>query len=217
MPLIAVKKANVNRIIQLDPGQATGKTKQLFEAVQIKWGAVPNLFRVLGISPAALEGYLRFSDALAGGRLGPRVREQIALVVAEANFCSYCLSTHTFLGGKVGLTNTEIANARHARGADRKTDAILKLARGIVVQRGEVNDADFEQARPSGLTDGDFVETVANVALNIFANYVNHAARTVVDFPEVQPGNGPGATMPGCAQPTPTRPDAAATTGPAPN
>ena len=207
----------MNRIIQLDPGQATGKTKQLFEAVQIKWGAVPNLFRVLGISPAALEGYLRFSDALAGGRLGPRVREQIALVVAEANFCSYCLSTHTFLGGKVGLTNTEIANARHARGADRKTDAILKLARGIVVQRGEVNDADFEQARPSGLTDGDFVETVANVALNIFANYVNHAARTVVDFPEVQPGNGPGATTPGCAQPTPTRPDAAATTGPAPN
>ena len=207
----------MNRIIQLDPGQATGKTKQLFEAVQIKWGAVPNLFRVLGISPAALEGYLRFSDALAGGRLGPRVREQIALVVAEANFCSYCLSTHTFLGGKVGLTNTEIADARHARGADRKTDAILKLARGIVVQRGEVNDADFEQARPSGLTDGDFVETVANVALNIFANYVNHAARTVVDFPEVQPGNGPGATTPGCAQPTPTRPDAAATTGPAPN
>jgi uncharacterized peroxidase-related enzyme len=219
LPLIAVKKANVNRIIQLDPGQATGKTKQLFEAVQIKWGAVPNLFRVLGISPAALEGYLRFSDALAGGRLGPRVREQIALVVAEANFCSYCLSTHTFLGGKVGLTNTEIADARHARGADRKTDAILKLARGIVVQRGEVNDADFEQARPSGLTDGDFVETVANVALNIFANYVNHAARTVVDFPEVQPGNGPGATTPECAQPSPTAtgPDAVATTGPAPN
>jgi uncharacterized peroxidase-related enzyme len=190
LPPIAVGKANVNRIIQLDPAQATGKAKQLFEAVQVKWGAVPNLFRVLGVAPAALEGYLDLGDALAGGSLSPRVREQIALVVAEANFCGYCLSTHTLLGGKVGLTKTEIANARHARAADRKTDAILKLARGIVVQRGAVNNADFEQARASGLTDGEVVETVANVALNIFANYVNHAARTVVDFPEVQPGNG---------------------------
>jgi len=189
LPLMAVEKANVNRIIQVDPAQATGKTKQLFEAVQVKWGAVPNLFRVLGVSPAALEGYLHFADALAGGSLSSRVREQIALAVAEANFCGYCLSTHSFLGGKVGLTKTDIADARHARAADRKTDAILKLTRGIVVQRGEVSDADFKLARPSGLTDGDIVETVANVALNIFANYVNHAARTVVDFPEVQPGD----------------------------
>lgn len=193
------KKANVNRIIQLDPAQVTGKTKELFETVKFKWGALPNLFRVLGVSPASLEGYLRFGDALAGGSLSPRIREQIALVVAEANFCSYCLSTHAFLGGKVGLTETEIADARHARAADRKTDAILKLARAIVVQRGEINDADFEQALPLGLTDGDVVETVANVALNIFANYVNHAARTVVDFPEVQPGNGPEAPTPGCS------------------
>ena len=180
----------MNRIIQLEPAQATGKTKQLFEAVQVKWGAVPNLFRVLGVAPAALEGYLHFGDALAGGSLSPRVREQIALVVAEANFCGYCLSRHTFVAGKVGLTKTDIADARHARASDWKTDAILKLARGIVVQRGEVNNTDFEQARASGLTDGEVIETVANVVLNIFANYVNHAARTLVDFPEVQPGNG---------------------------
>jgi uncharacterized peroxidase-related enzyme len=184
------KKRGVNRIIQLDPAQAAGKAKQLFEAVQVKWGAVPNLFRVLGVAPAALEGYLDLGDALAGGSLGPRVRERIALVVAEANFCSYCLSTHSFLAAKVGLTKTDIADARHARAADRKTDAILKLARGIVVQRGEVTNDDFQQARASGLTDGEVVETVANVALNIFANYVNRAARTVVDFPGVQPGNG---------------------------
>ena len=191
LPSIAAEKANVNRINQLDPAQATGKTKQLFETVQVQWGAVPNLFRVLGVAPAALEGYLHFGHALGGGSLSPGVREQIALVVAEANFCAYCLSTHTFLGDKVGLTSTDIIDARHARAADRKTDAILKLARGIVVQRGELNDADFEQARASGLTGADVVETVANVALNIFANYVNRAARTAVDFPEVRPGNGP--------------------------
>jgi uncharacterized peroxidase-related enzyme len=180
----------MNRITQLDPVQATGKTKQLFEAVQIKLGVVPNLFRVLGVAPAVLEGYLNFAEALAAGSLNSKIREQIALVVAEGNMCTYCLSAHTFIGGKVGLTEKDIADARHARAAAQKIDAILKLARSLVVQRGEVNDADLEQARASGLTDGDIVETVANVALNIFTNYVNHVARTVVDFPEVKPGNG---------------------------
>ena len=187
-PRTAVKK--MNRITQLDPVQATGKTKQLFEAVQIKLGVVPNLIRVLGVSPAALEGYLNFGDALAAGSLNSKIREQIALVVAEGNMCAYCLSAHTLIAGKVGLTEKDIADARHARAAAQKVDAILKFARSIVVQRGEVNDADLEQARASGLTDGDIVETVANVALNIFTNYVNHVARTVVDFPEVKPGNG---------------------------
>jgi hypothetical protein len=32
------------------------------------------------------------------------------------------------------------------------------------------------------------VETIANVVLNIMTNYVNHVARTLVDFPEVKPG-----------------------------
>jgi uncharacterized peroxidase-related enzyme len=180
----------MNRITQLDPVQATGKTKQLFEAVQTKLGVVPNLFRVLGVSPAALEGYLNFNEALATGSLNSKIREQIALVVAEGNMCAYCLSAHTYIGGKVGLTEKDIAEARHARAAAPKIDAILKLARSLVVQRGEIGDADLEQARAAGLTDGDIVETVANVALNILTNYVNHVARTVVDFPEVKPGNG---------------------------
>jgi uncharacterized peroxidase-related enzyme len=180
----------MNRIAQLDPDQATGKTKQLFELVQTELRGVPNLFRVLGVSPAALESYINFDGALAEGSLNAKIREQIALVVAECNMCSYCLSEHTLIGAKVGLTEKDIADARHAKAAIRKTDAILKLARSIVVQRGEVSDADLNAARTCGMSDGEIVETVANVVLNIFANYVTHIARTVVDFPEVLPGNG---------------------------
>lgn len=178
----------MNRINQLDPAQATGKTKQLFDEVRANLGEVPNLFRVLGNAPAALQGYLNFSAVLAGGSLNARVREQIALAVAESNLCGYCLSAHTFIGGKLGLTQKDIADAIHATAASGKTDGILKLARSIVVQRGEVSDSDLEQARARGLTDGEIVETIANVVLNILTNYVNHVARTLVDFPEVKPG-----------------------------
>ena len=179
----------MNRIAQLDPLTETGPVKPLFETVNSKLGLVPNLFRVLGNSPAALNGYLNFSAALTDGAFNAKVREEIALAVAEANQCGYCLSAHTFIGGKVGLTEEEISDARNAKASDSQNAAILRLARTITVQRGELSDADVEQARWAGLTDSDIVETVANVALNIFTNYINHAARTTVDFPEVKPGN----------------------------
>jgi len=178
----------MNRITQLDPANATGKTQQLFDGVQAKLGIVPNLFRVLGNSPAALAGYLNFSGALATGVLSVKVREQIALAVAEINYCGYCLSAHTFLGGKAGLAESDILAARKVEALDEHTAAILSLARSVVVQRGELSPAEFQAARTGNLTDAEIVETVANVAVNILTNYLNHVAQTVVDFPEVKPG-----------------------------
>lgn len=175
----------MNRLAQLDPQTTTGPAKALFEGVQKKVGVVPNLIRVLGNAPAALQGYLGFSAALTDGSFSPKLREQIALTVAETNRCTYCLSAHSFIGGKLGLTQQDLADARMAAAVDPRTDAILKLARSIVMQRGELGDEGVLGARQAGLTDGEIVETVAHAALNIFSNYINHIAGTVIDFPEV--------------------------------
>ena len=166
--------------------------------MQAKLGIVPNLFRVFGNSTAALEGYLNFSGALAGGVLDAKVREQIALAVAEINDCTYCRSAHTYIGGLVGLSESEITAARKVAATDERTEAILNLARNIVVQRGELSESEFKAARAAKLTDAEIVETVANVALNILTNYLNHVAQTVVDFPEVKAGQ-PEAPAEACS------------------
>jgi uncharacterized peroxidase-related enzyme len=184
----------MNRITPLDPLTTTGRARPLFDALQSKLGAVPNLFRVLGNGPAALDGYLGLSEALSKGKFDGKLREQIALTVAESNQCGYCLSAHAFIGGRLGLSAKEINDARQARSVDPRIAAILGTARSIVVLRGELNSADLADARAAGLTDGDLIEIVANVALNIFSNYVNHIAGTVIDFPMVQLG-GNGAAV----------------------
>jgi hypothetical protein len=74
----------------------------------------------------------------------------------------------------------------------------LKLAQSIVVQRGELGDEGVVGAHQAGLTDGDIVETVAHVALNIFSNYINHIAGTVIDFPEVSLTSGCAASSCAC-------------------
>lgn len=183
----------MTRIQAIDPATATGKARTLLDAVKTKMGMAPNLTRVLANAPAALDGYLAFSGALAGGALDAKIREQIALAVAEANLCGYCLSAHTLIGGKVGLAKDDILAARAANATAPRTDAILKLARAIVVSRGELTENDFRSARQAGLGDSEIVETLAHVALNIFTNYLNHAAQTVIDFPRVEPGITPAA------------------------
>ena len=178
----------MSRIKAINPANATGKAKQLLEAVQSKLGITPNLMRAMANSPAVLEGYLSFSGALAGGSLNAKVREQIALAVAEVNSCGYCLSAHAAIGKMVGLDSEAITLARRVAASDAKTEAILKLAQSITLQRGEIREMDFRAARTAGLTDGEIAEVVANVALNIFTNYFNLVADTVIDFPEVKPG-----------------------------
>lgn len=177
-----------NRVRQVEPEQARGKARRLFEDVQRTFGRVPNLFRVLGNAPVALEGYLNFNRALAVGCLDAPTREQIALTVSASNLCTYCMSAHTDGARSIGLTDQNITDAIRATATPARNDAILKLARVIVVQRGEIGDSDLERARGAGLTDQEIVEIVANVVLNIFTNYINHVARTIVDFPVVKPG-----------------------------
>jgi len=177
----------MTRLPALDPAAATGKAKTLLDAVQKKLGRTPNLMRTLANAPAALEAYLNFSGTLATGTLDAKVREQIALTVAEANLCDYCLAAHTAIGGMVGLSADAITKARAANGDQPKTTALLKLARSIVVNRGNLTDQELTAARAQGVSDGEVLEVIANVALNILTNYVNHAAQTVVDFPAVAP------------------------------
>lgn len=176
------------RIEAIDPKEATGKARELLDGVKAKIGSVPNLMRTFANSPAALEGYLNFSGALGSGSLSARLREQIALAVADANNCEYCLSAHTAIGKMVGLNENELIASRRASSTDARTDAALKFAHQIVVKRGEVLDSEVQAVREAGYNDGEIVEIVANVALNIFTNYFNHIAQTTVDFPKVKLG-----------------------------
>jgi uncharacterized peroxidase-related enzyme len=175
----------MSRINVIDTEQNTGKRKELLDAVQTKLGITPNMTKTMAQSPAVLDAYLRFSDAL-GGTLNAEIREQIALVAAEQNGCGYCASAHTAIGKMVGLDENAILSARKAHAEDRKIDAALQFAKIVLERRGHVSDEDLNAVREAGYSDGEIAEIVANVALNVFTNYFNEVAKTEIDFPKVE-------------------------------
>jgi uncharacterized peroxidase-related enzyme len=158
----------------------------LLAAVKQQLGVVPNLFRLVGNSPAALEGYLGLNGALGKGELEPATRERIALAVAEVNGCDYCLSAHTYLGKNLAkLSEAEIVANRDGSSTDSKADAAVRFAVKLVKARGHVSDADVQAVKKAGYNDAQLIEIVLHVALNTLTNYVNEVAKTEIDFPVV--------------------------------
>ncbi len=175
----------MSRIQPLDPEKAQGKAKELLDVIKTKSGRVPNIFKTMAHSPVALQAYLGLSGAFAGAKLSPKIREQIGLVVGEDNQCGYCVAAHSAIGKLSGLTPEEIEASRRARAKDPKTDAILKFAKRLSANRGNITDSELAETHKAGCSDEEILEIITAVALNLFTNYVNHVADTAIDFPQV--------------------------------
>ena len=158
---------------------------ELFGEIKKQMGGVPNIFRTIGNSPAALEGFLSFSGALGKGKLSGAERELIALAAAGANNCDYCASAHTTVGGMQGLDKAEMSAALAGGDLEGRKGALTAITHKIVTQRGELSDADIAEFKAAGFDSSDLVEVIANTALNLFTNYFNHIAATEIDFPVV--------------------------------
>lgn len=162
-------------------------SQALLRGVKKQLGSVPNLFRVVSNSPAALKGYLGLSAALAGGALPAQTRERIALAVAAVNGCDYCLAAHSYLGKHVArLDDAEIVANRNGTSNDPRADAAVGFAVKVAQQRGHISDAELQAVRAAGYTDAQVVEIVQHVALNTWTNYINIVAQTDIDFPVVE-------------------------------
>lgn len=167
--------------------EAPAAAQKTLEAVNNSLGTVPNLFRIVSNSPAALDGYVGLNSALSKGALDAATRERIALAVAQVNGCNYCLAAHSYLGQNVAkLTSAEIARNRQGGSTDAKADVAVRFAKAIAVNRGQVENALFSEVRAAGFNDAQIVEIIAHVALNTLTNYVNEVLSTEIDFPVVE-------------------------------
>ncbi|MBP2308513.1 peroxidase-related enzyme [Azospirillum melinis] len=175
--------AHVNLV---DPASSAATVKPTLDRIKGAFGVVPNMFKAVANSPAALASMWGSFGALGQGKLGAKLGEQIAVAVADRNDCTYCLAAHTLLGQKAGASGAEMAEAQHGRSADPRTAAALAFAVKLVENRAAVDAADVAALRDAGFDDEAIVEILAHVALNLFTNYVNVALDVPVDFPGVK-------------------------------
>ncbi len=175
----------MSRINLVTTETANQEQQALFDAIQAQLGVVPNFLKIFANSPVALKSFLGLYGVAHEGSLAPLTRERIALALAQQNSCEYCLSAHTALGKKAGLSNDEISANRAGTSQDAKAAIAVKLARSLVEHQGEIATAELIEARNAGFTDSDIVEIITHVGLNILTNILGKASRVEIDFPKV--------------------------------
>ena len=115
MPRIAIPKRE----------DAPAESKPILDNVDKALGFVPNLQRLMSISPNALSGWASLMGSLAK-TLDIKTRDGIALAVSEADGCDYCLAAHSFIAGKMAkVPADEITLNREGRSSDPKRQAAI--------------------------------------------------------------------------------------------
>jgi uncharacterized peroxidase-related enzyme len=165
---------------------APAASKPLLEAVKQALGVVPNMFRIISQSPAALEGFLALRGALAKGALDPNIQARIGITVAETNGSTYCLSAFTYLAANVAkLPAPELKANRDGTSSDPKAQAALQFAHKLVAEHGKVPAGEVDALKAAGFSPGEIVELILHTAMHTFTNYLNSAVATEVDFPVI--------------------------------
>lgn len=165
---------------------SSAESQQILGHVKKTFGMVPNFFGLIALSADALKGVTGLHGTL-GKSLGPKTRERIHIAVAEVNGCDYCVSAHTYLGGKLSqLTQEDMDLNRQGHSTDPKADAAVQFAFKVAQTRGHIDTADLDAVRAAGYSEAEIIDIVAELAFSFMTNIFNNVADTEIDFPVIR-------------------------------
>ncbi|MNR88119.1 Alkyl hydroperoxide reductase AhpD [compost metagenome] len=175
----------MTRIKTIDSSNANTEQTELLNAIQGQLGMVPNFLKIFANSPVALRAFLGLHGIANGGSLDALTRERIALALAQQNGCEYCVSAHSAIGRKTGLSTDEIAAARAGTSEDAQAAVAVKFARSLMEKKGEIGTLELVEVRSAGYSDADIVEIITHVGMNFLTNVLGKASQVEIDFPKV--------------------------------
>ena len=148
---------------------------------------IPNIIKNMALSPTVLKSYLGLDESLSEGVLGPKLREKLALTIAQAHKNEYCLAIHVALGKSLGLSADEIMDARRGSSPDTRTDAVLRFVRSLLETNGPIPESGLHRLEKAGFVQAEIGEILAHISLNLFTNFYTEVMKPPLDFPRVDP------------------------------
>jgi uncharacterized peroxidase-related enzyme len=181
----SIRRIIVTRIALPTDEQLPAASQPIVDAATKQLKMTPNLFRIMALSPNALNGWAGLQGALAK-TLDAKVRDGIALAVSQVNGCQYCLSAHSYVASTLAnIDDDEIQLNRSGQSRTPKTAAAVAFAKKLMETHGKVSEDDLRTVRAAGFTNANIVEIIALSAQFLLTNFVNNAFDTEIDFPAV--------------------------------
>ena len=151
-------------------------------------GFVPNVARLLAVTPSHFVGWWRYFDELMRGPSGltKTQREMIAVVISAESRCPYCTAAHAaalrLRTKDAELVDRLAVNYRHVA-LDPPDRALLDFAVKLTKTPEDCGQTDIDRLREFGYTDEDILHIVEVTAI---FNYNVRLATATGLFPNAE-------------------------------
>ena len=152
------------------PDSLPDEVEELIRPIADKIGFVPNVARLLAVTPHHFVGWWKYFDDLMRGPSGltKTQREMIAVVVSAEARCPYCLAAHAaalrLRTKDAALVDRLAANYRHVE-LTPKDRAMLDFAVKLTHTPEACDEADLGNLHGVGFTDDDILHIVEVTAI----------------------------------------------------
>ncbi|MBI4457010.1 MAG: hypothetical protein HY644_14095 [Acidobacteria bacterium] len=73
----------------LEKGQEPAEASEVYDAIQIKLGGVPNIYKLMAYAPKILRSVVDLGEVLEGAKLDSQLRELAYIKSSLVNDCQY--------------------------------------------------------------------------------------------------------------------------------
>lgn len=175
----------------IEPENAKGRLKKLYEQVKTPEGHVDNILKAHSLRPSTLQGHLSLYKAALHSKpnnLSNRERELVAVCVSLLNECDYCVKHHQ-AGLARHIKSSELAEelAQASIGklqSDNFTQrdrAMCDYAAKLTLTPTLMEESDLEPLRRAGFDDTAILDLNQVVAYFAYANRMVNGLGIYVD------------------------------------
>jgi uncharacterized peroxidase-related enzyme len=161
---------------------APEESKEVLGAAKNDYGFIPNLLRVLAVSPHALKAYWTLGEQLNRTSLTAIEQQVLMLAVSRVNRCPYCMAAHTLTARLAGMPDADIESIRSGKPvSDAKLEALRVFTRAMTRKRGTLDKEEIAAFLAAGYTGAQTMEVILGIAYKTMSNYTNHIVGTLLD------------------------------------
>jgi uncharacterized peroxidase-related enzyme len=170
------------------PDELPDEVSEEIDDIAERIGFMPNVARLLAVTPRHFVGWWKYFDDLMRGPSGlsKAQREMIAVVISAESHCPYCVAAHAaalrMRTNDDALVERLAVNYRHVE-LDTRDRAMLDFAVKLTKTPDECGQSDLERLRAVGYTDEDILHIVEVTAI---FNYNVRLASATGLFPNVE-------------------------------
>jgi uncharacterized peroxidase-related enzyme len=177
---------SISKLPLIDEVQASGEVGTIFSAIKRELGVpeIPNSFKSLAVSPAALKVYWAFASGFYTNLTLPQsLVSMILYTVAEHNKCQYCKALNEVSCRLLGVDEQTLSDLAQNLGnvSPERVREIIQFSLKVNADPQGLTEQDYDRLRQQGVSDAELVEIILVAATARFNDTLADTLKFDVD------------------------------------